>query len=427
MSDNLTFGDRVKGAWNAFFNKDPTKFNTRLGTSQYMNPNRIILRPGTGKSIVAAVYNRIAMDVAAVKIQHVRVDQNGQFIETINSGLNECLTVSANIDQTGRQLIQDAVMTMFDQGVAAIVPVDTTVDPDNGTFDVKSLRVGQIVEWYPKHVRIRAYNEITGKRQEIVMHKDNVAIIENPFYTIMNAPNSTLQRLIRKLALLDAVDEATGSNKLDLIIQMPYTIKSPARKKQAEDRISDIEQQLRESPYGIAYTDGTEKIVQLNRSVENNLFKQVEYLTETLYSQLGLSTAIFNGTATEEQRNDYNNRTLEPILSTICNEMKRVYLSKTARSQSQTIDYFQDPFKLVTTSQMAELADKLTRNEIMSPNELRQVLCMKPSDDPQADQLRNRNISPGEGQEFATTVPGGEEETDYDETSAVLNLQKKGV
>jgi len=416
MADNvIPIGERIRGAWNAFFNKDPTKYRQYLGPSTYNNPNRVVLKPGTGKSIVGTVYNRLATDVAAVGIQHCRLDENGQFIERIDSDLNECLTVSANEDQTGREFIQDLVMTMFDEGVAAAVPIKTKGDPDQGTFDIRNIRVGRIVEWYPKHVRLNVYNEWTGKRTEIVMAKQNVAIIQNPFYTIMNSPNSTLQRLIRKLALLDAVDESQGSGKLDLIIQLPYIVKTTGRRKQVEQRKQDIENQLKNSDYGIAYTDGTERITQLNRSVDNNLFKQVEYLTNMLYSQLGLMPAIFDGSATEDQKNDYNNRIVATILTTITEEMKRKFLTKTARSQSQSIEYFLDPFKLVTTSQMAELADKLTRNEIMSPNEIRQVFCMRPSADPQADQLRNRNISAANGLTFATTTDTGPQEAGYQE------------
>lgn len=409
MAEILPIGARIRSAWNAFFNKDPTKYKQYLGSSYFSRPDRLVLRPGTGRSIVNTVYNRIAIDCAAIKIQHIRMDEEGRYIETINSSLNECLTVSANIDQSGRAFLQDVVMSMFDEGCVAIVPVDTDRDPDIGSFDVKSLRVGELVEWYPQHVRLRVYNELTGKKEEITLSKNAVALVENPLYSIMNSPNSTLQRLIHKLALLDAVDEASGSNKLDLIIQLPYAIKSEGRKIQAKQRLEDISKQLKESDLGIAYTDSTEKVTQLNRSVENNLSKQVEYLTNMLYSQLGLTPAIFDGTADEAQMNEYYNRTIEPILAAITDEMKRKFLTKTARSQSQSIGFFSDPFKLVTTSQLAELADKLTRNEIMTPNEMRQVLCMKPSEDPQADQLRNRNISPGEDQQFATTREGGSE------------------
>ena len=423
MAEVVSFGSRVKHAWNAFFNKDPTMFRQYHGEASYMRPDRVVLRPGVGRSIVNTVYNRIAMDVAAVKIEHIRLDNNGRYIETIDSGLNECLTVSANVDQTGRAFIQDVVMSMFDEGCVAIVPVDTTNDPNiTGSYDINTLRTGQIIEWYPSSVRMKVYNELTGKKEEITMPKSAVAIVENPLYSIMNSPNSTLQRLIQKLALLDAIDNAQGSGKLDLIIQLPYVVKSEGRKAQAKQRAMDIEKQLGESKYGIAYTDGTEKITQLNRSVDNNLSKQVEYLTDNLYSQLGLSPTIFDGTA-----DNYYNRTIEPILSAIAGEMKRKFLTKTARTKSQSIGFFSDAFKLVTTSELAELADKLTRNEIMTPNEMRQVLCMKPSEDPQADQLRNRNISAGEDQEFASTRDdGGKENNRINGDYAVLkNLERR--
>ena len=404
MAEVIPFGQRFKSAWNAFFNKDPTRYKEYLGTASYSRPDRVLLRPGTGRSIVTTVYNRIAIDSANVRIRHIRTDQNDCYIETIDSSLNKCFSVEANIDQTGRAFFQDVVMSMFDEGCVAIVPIETDTDPnDSNSFDVLSLRVGQILEWYPTKVRLRVYNEFIGKKQDIVMPKSAVAIVENPLYSIMNSPNSTLQRLITKLALLDTVDAAAGSNKLDLIIQMPYSVKSEGRRLQAEKRVESIESQLSKSNLGIAYADATEHITQLNRSVDNNLFSQVEYLTNMLYSQLGLTPAVFDGTADEAQMNNYYNRTIEPILSAITDEMQRKFLTKTARSQHQAIGFFSDPFKLVTTSQLAELADKFTRNEIMSSNEMRQVLCMKPSADPQADELRNKNISPGENQTFADT------------------------
>lgn len=387
-----TFGDRLRHAWNAFTGRDPTP--TGGGTVSFYRPDRPRFTRGNERSIVTSIYNRIAMDVATLTINHVRLDENGRYRETIKSGLNECLTLSANKDQTGRAFIQDIVMSMLDEGCVAIVPVDTTFNPKvTGSYDITSMRVGKVIEWYPDHVRVRLYNDRKGEKEEITLPKSMVAIVENPLFAVMNEPNSTLQRLIRKLNLLDAVDEQSSSGKLDLIIQLPYVIKSDARKRQAEDRRKQIEDQLAGSKYGIAYADGTERITQLNRSVENNLLKTIEYLTTMLYGQLGLSQAIMDGTADEKQMLNYNNRTIEPIVSAIVDSMKWKFLTKTARSQGQSIMFFRDPFKLVPVENVAEIADKFTRNEIMTSNEFRQVIGMKPSDDPKADELRNANIS----------------------------------
>lgn len=388
--------ERLQHAWNAFNNKDPTpstNYNISYGGS-YINQSRARMSLRNERSIVNSIYNRISTDVAAVDIRHVRLDENGRYLETINDGLNNCLSVEANIDQTGRAFIQDAVMSMFDEGVVALVPVDTTVDPkSSNAYDILSMRTGKVKEWMPKYVRVEVYNENTGRRQEIVLPKKMVSIVENPFYSIMNEPNSTLQRLIRKLNILDAIDEQSGAGKLDLIIQLPYVIKTEARKQQAEMRRKDIEVQLANSKYGIAYTDATERVTQLNRSVDNNLMKQVEYLTETLMSQLGITNEILNGTANEATMLNYNNRVVAVILTALVEAMQRVFLTKTARTQGQSIKYFQDPFKLVPISQIADIADKFTRNEIMSSNEIRAIVGMKPSKDPKADELRNKNIN----------------------------------
>lgn len=392
-----TFAERLQHGWNAFINnKDPTlipQTNVYWGGYSY-RPDRIRLTRGNERSIVNSIYNRIAADVSAVNILHVRTDENERYLEPIKSGLNNVLTTEANIDQTGRALIQDIVMSMFDEGVVACVPVDTTIDPYNSNaYDILTMRTGKITQWSPGFVRVELYNEKTGRKEEISLPKKMVAIMENPFYSIMNEPNSTLQRLIRKLNLLDAIDEQSGAGKLDLIIQLPYVIKSEPRRQQAEKRRKDIEMQLAGSKYGIAYTDGTEKITQLNRPVDNNLMKQVEYLTETLMSQLGITTEILNGTADEATMRNYYSRIIEPILSVITGEMKRKFLTKTARTQGQSIMFFQDPFKLVPVSNLADIADKLTRNEILSPNEVRGIIGYKPSDDPKANELRNRNIN----------------------------------
>lgn len=389
----MSFGSRLKHAWNAF-NGNALMNYQNLGMSYAYRTDRPRLSRGNERSIVTSVYNRIALDVAALKIQHVRLDENERFISVIQDGLNNCLTVEANIDQTARAFIQDVVISMFDEGSVAIVPVDTTTNPNiTGSYDIQSMRVGQILDWYPMHVRVRVYNELSGKKEDIVLPKSTVAIIENPLYAVINEPNSTMQRLIRKLNLLDVIDEQSGSGKLDLIIQLPYVIKTEARRQQAENRRKDIEGQLAGSKYGIAYTDGTERITQLNRSVNNNLMTQIEYLTSMLYSQLGITQSILDGTADEKTMLNYNNRTIEPIISAIVDEMKRKFLTKTARSQLQSISFFRDPFKLVPVNNIAEIADKFTRNEIMTSNEIRQVVGMKPSDDPRADELRNKNLS----------------------------------
>ena len=389
-----SFGSRLKHAWNAFLNRDPTTFQPDVGQGYYYRPDRPRLSRGNERSIVTAIYNRIAMDVAALDFRHVRLDQNGRFLEEMDSELNNCLKLDANIDQTGRALIQDFVMSMFDEGVAAIVPVETSKDPiSTGSYDIHSMRVGRIVQWYPAHVKVNLYDERKGVKEDIVMPKSSTAIIENPLFSIMNEPNSTLQRLIRKLNLLDAIDEQSGSGKLDLIIQLPYIIKTDARRRQAEERRKDIEMQLAGSKYGIAYTDGTERITQLNRPVENNLLKQIEYLTSMLFGQLCMDQTILNGTADEKTMLNYTNGILEPIASAFVLECRRKFLTKTARSQNQSVMFFRDPFKLVPMKDMAEIADKFTRNEIMSSNEVRQGMGLKPSDDPKADQLVNSNIS----------------------------------
>lgn len=389
----MSFGSRLKHAWNAFSGN--TQMNYRdLGVSYAYRADRPRLSRGNERSIITSVYNRIALDVAALKIQHVRLDENERFLSVIQDGLNNCLTVEANIDQSARAFIQDVVISMFDEGSVAIVPVDTTTNPTiSGAYDIQTMRVGQITAWYPQHIRVRVYNERTGNKEEVVVLKSTVAIIENPLYAVINEPNSTMQRLIRKLNLLDVIDEQSGSGKLDLIIQLPYVIKTEARRQQAENRRKDIEGQLSGSKYGIAYTDGTERITQLNRSVNNNLMSQIEYLTSMLYSQLGITQSILDGTADEKTMLNYNNRTIEPIISAIVDEMKRKFLTKTARSQLQSISFFRDPFKLVPVNDIAEIADKFTRNEIMTSNEIRQVVGMKPSEDPRADELRNKNLS----------------------------------
>lgn len=390
----LSVGSRFKNAWNAFRNREPTKVFQDIGYGYSYRPDRFHLTRGNERSIVTSVYNRIALDVAAIDIRHVQLDAEGRFCDVVQSGLNNCLSTEANLDQTGRAFIQDAVMSMMDEGCIAIVPVDTDDDPDDTTgYQILSMRVGRIRDWYPKHIRVELYNEETGRKQDIVVPKSTVAIVENPLYSVINEPNSTMQRLIRKLNLLDAVDEQSSSGKLDLIIQLPYVIKTEARRKQAEKRRKDIEQQLAGSKYGIAYTDGTERITQLNRSLENNLMKQIEYLTSMLYSQLGITQSILDGTADDKTMLNYYNRTIEPIIAAIVDEMKRKFLSKTARSQNKSIKFFRDPFKLVPVADLAEISDKFTRNEIATSNEMRQVIGWKPSDDPKADELRNSNLS----------------------------------
>ena len=388
---NISIGSRIKHAWNAFTNNNPTSSYESNG--YFYRPDRKRFTRGNERSIVNSIYNRIALDVAAIDLRHCRVDEEDRFSEYIPSALDECLHISTNIDQTPRAFIQDIVQSMFDEGSVAVIPIDTTDNPkETGSYDINTMRTGRIVTWYPHEIKVEVYNDRTGNKEEIIVDKDYAAIIENPLYSVMNEPNSTLQRLIRKLNLLDAIDEQSSSGKLDLIIQLPYVVKSAARKAQAEERRRDIERQLSGSKYGIAYTDGTEKITQLNRSVENNLMKQIEYLTSMLYSQLGITEEIMNGKADEATMLNYNSRTIEPIVSAIVDEMKRKFLTKTARSQRQTILFFRDPFKLVPVSQLAEIADKFTRNEILTSNEVRQVIGRKPSDDPMADKLHNSNI-----------------------------------
>lgn len=389
-----TIGSRLKNAWNAFLNRDPTIDYRDVGAGYSYRPDRLRLTRGNERSIVTAVYNRIALDVSAIDFRHVRLDDNGRFTETMNSGLNTCLSLEANIDQTSRAFIQDVVISMFDEGCVAILPVDTTVNPNlTNSYDINSMRTAKILEWHPRHVRVRAYNDRTSQKEDLLVPKEKIAIIENPLYAVINEPNSTMQRLIRKLNLLDVVDEQSSSGKLDLIIQLPYIIKTEARRQQAENRRKDIEDQLSGSKYGIAYTDGTERITQLNRPIENNLMKQIEYLTSMLYSQLGITQAILDGSADDKTMLNYYNRTIEPIVSSIVDELKRKFLTKTARSQMQSILFFRDPFKLVPVADLAEIADKFTRNEIMTSNEIRQIIGMKPSDDPNADELRNKNLS----------------------------------
>lgn len=387
--------NRLQHAWNAFFNRDPT-YNryTDYGAGYSYRPDRPRLTRGNERSIVTSVYNRIALDTAAIDIKHVRLDKNDRYISDIESGLNHCLTLDANIDQTGRAFKQDIVMSMLDEGCVAIVPVDTSIDPEKtGSYEINTMRTGKILQWKPSSVQVRVYNERTGQKEDIWLSKSMVSIVENPLYAVMNEPSSTMQRLVRKLNLLDAVDEQSSSGKLDLIIQLPYVIKTEARRAQAESRRKDIEAQLSGSKYGIAYADGTERITQLNRSVENNLMKQIEYLTSMLYSQLGITQSILDGTADEQTMLNYYNRTIEPIIAAIVDEMKRKFLTKTARSQLQSISFFRDPFKLVPVNGIAEIADKFTRNEIMTSNEFRQTIGLKPSDDPKADELRNKNLS----------------------------------
>lgn len=386
--------DRLKHAWNAFNNKDPTRDWGDYGPAYSYRPDRATFTRGNERSLATSVYNRISMDASAIGIMHVRLDEDGRFTEPMKSGLNECLTVEANLDQTGRAFIQDAVMSMLDEGCVALVPIETSFDPAHSdSYDIRNMRTGRIVQWYPEMVKVSVYNERAGKKEELILPKRMVAIVENPLYAVMNEPNSTMQRLIRKLNLLDAVDEQSSSGKLDLIIQLPYVVKGEMRRQQAEQRRQDIEKQLTGSKYGIAYTDGTERITQLNRSVENNLMAQIEYLTSMLYSQLGLTQSILDGSADEQTMLNYYNRTIEPILAAIADEMKRKFLTKTARTQGQSIMFFRDPFGIVPVSQIAEIADKFTRNEIATSNEIRQVIGWKPSDDPSADELRNKNLS----------------------------------
>ena len=400
--------NRLSHAWNAFVGNDYYNYSGSkyrdLGYSSTIQPYRTYFTKGNDKSIVTAIYTRIAIDCMSIDLKHIRLDENGRYVEEIKSKLNNCLTVEANKDQTARNFIKDIVVSMFDEGVVAVVPIDTTFNPSiSSSYDIETMRTGRITQWYPDHVRVEVYNDRTGLKEELVFAKKDIAIIENPLYEVTNAPNSTLQRLILKLNILDAIDKQSGSGKLDLIIQLPYVIKSDARKEQAEKRRADIESQLSNSKFGIAYTDGTEKITQLNRSVENNLMTQIQYLTSMLYSQLGITEEVLNGSADEKTMLNYMNRTIEPIMSAIVDEMKRKFLTKTARSQNQTIEYFNDPFKLIPVTNLADIADKFTRNEIMSSNEIRQIIGMKPVNDPRADELRNKNLNAGNGEEFAST------------------------
>ena len=384
----------MRNGWNAFRNPEHNIAYQDRGIGTTYRPDRVRMFIGNERSIIGAIYNRIGIDVAAIPIQHVRLDQNGRFVETIKSGLNEVLTLNANIDQTGRSLIQDIVMSLCDEGCVAIVPVDTTFDPtDSASYDIQTMRTAKILEWFPSHVRVRLYNEKTGMKEDITLQKSIVGIVENPLYAVMNEPNSTLKRLISKLNILDSIDQQSGSGKLDLIIQLPYVIKTEARRLEAEKRRQDIESQLAGSKYGIAYTDGTEKVTQLNRAAENNLMAQIEYLTTMLYGQLGMTEAIFNGTASEDEMTNYFNRTLEAFLRTIIDEMKRKFLTKTARTQNQSIEYFREALKQIPVTKLAEAADKFTRNEILSSNEVRSVIGYKPSNDPGADELRNKNLN----------------------------------
>lgn len=404
-----TFIDRLKHGWNAFKSRDPTAGYADIGPGYGVRPDRVRLRVSSERTIISAINTRIALDVADTTIVHARMDYNGRFVDTIDSGLNYCITEEANIDQTGKAFMQDVAASMLDEGVVAMVPVETTLNPNNtASFDVKQLRTGKILEWYPKHVRVSLYNENHGRKEEIVLPKSIVGIVENPLYPVMNEPNSTMRRLAYKLSLLDSIDEQASSGKLDMIIQLPYMLKSQLRKQQAEERRTELERQLSSAKLGIGYIDGTEKVIQLNRPLENNLLAQIEYLTKLLYSQLGLSEGIFDGTATNEVLTNYYSRTVEPIVAAISNEMQRKFLSKTARTQHQAIYYFRDPFKFVPVSQIAEMADTFTRNEIMTSNEIRQVIGMKTSEDPRADELRNKNLNES-GEDLMIDEPYAEE------------------
>lgn len=416
---NSSIGERLKKAWNAFFNQNNSINRYESVVGYYNKPDRVRMTRGNERSIITSIINRIAMDVASINIKHCRLDEQDRFQSVIeDSGLHNCLNLEANMDQTGRAFLQDAVITLLDNGVVALVPVDTSVDPnENNSYEILTMRTGRVIQWYPNAVRLSVYNDRTGHREEITVLKKNVAIIENPLYSIMNEPNSTLQRLIRKLLLLDTIDEQNSSGKLDLIIQLPYVVKSELRKQQANERRAEIERQLRGSKYGIAYTDGTEKITQLNRPVENNLMKQIEYLTSMLYSQLGISQAVLEGTADDNVMNNYYTRTIEPIISAIVDEMNRKFLTKTARSQKQRILFFRDPFKLIPVTQIADIADKFTRNEILTSNEIRQIVGRTPSDDPKADQLVNANISQPKDREFESEEePSANENPEMEQT-----------
>ena len=421
-----SFISRLKSGWNAFRNRDPTgAYTQNIGPSYSFRQDRNRFSRGNERSIVVSVYNRIAMDAAAISMKHVQLDKNGRVSSEVNSGLNNCMNLEANIDQTGRAYMQDLVQSMLDEGCVADIPVETDKDPNlTESYQIRSMRTGKILDWYPRHVKVRVYNEESGQKEDIILPKKNIGIIENPLYAVMNEPSSTMQRLIRKLNLLDAIDEQSGSGKLDLIIQLPYSVKSDLRKKQAEQRREDIIDQLK-GPFGIAYTDGTEKIVQLNRPIENNLMKQIEYLTNQLYSQLGITQTIMDGTADDKTMLNYYNRTIEPIVAAIADERKRKFLSKTARTQGQSIMFFRDPFKLVPVNDLAEIADKLTRNEIATSNEMRQIIGWKPSDDPKADELRNSNISQakqepisGSGTTITSSVTSETQNTKQESTNA---------
>lgn len=413
-----TLRERLKHAWNAFANRDPTDNYKPMGVSYYTRPDKPRFYFGRDKSIITSIYTRIAIDCAAIDIKHVRLDLNDCFTEEIYDGLDDCLTVEANIDQTGRAFIQDLVMSMCDEGCVAVVPVDTSLNPNTDAYDILSMRVGKIVEWYTNDIKVKLYNDRKGKSEEIIVSKENTAIIENPLYSVMNEPNSTLKRLIRKINLLDSVDEQTGANKMDMIIQLPYIIKTDARRKQAEQRRKDIELQLSSSQYGIAYTDGTEKITQLNKSIDNQLQSHVDILTEQLYAQLGLTKEVFNGTADEKVMLNYYNRTIEPIMSAITLEFKRKFLTKTARTQGQSIEFFRDPFRLTPVSDLAEIADKFTRNAIVTSNEFRAIVGFKPSDDPMADELMNNNLYPTEQQEMNAEAAAGENPEDMEQPTS---------
>ena len=407
----MTLGSRLKHAWNAFTNKDPTPRHSD-GASYSYRPDRVRFSRGNEKTIATAVYNRMALDAAAIDIVHAKLDKDGRYTDDVDSGLNNCLSIEANIDQTARSLKHDIFMSMLDEGVVAVIPIDTTFDPNTtGAFDVKTMRVGKILEWKPQHVKVRAYNEKIGEKQDIWVPKKTTVIVENPLFAVINEHNSTMQRLIKKLNLLDFIDEQSSSGKLDLIIQLPYVIKSEARRQQADKRRKDIEMQLSGSRYGIAYTDGTERITQLNRPVENNLLKQIEFLTNMVYSQLGITQSVLDGTADDKTMTNYYNRTIEPMVAALVDEMKRKFLTKTARSQGQSILFFRDPFKLVPVNDLAEIADKLTRNEIASKNEIRQKMGWKPSKDPKADELINSNISQSK-QDFKPTPTVTEESSE---------------
>lgn len=423
-----TVSSRLKNAWNAFMNRDPPTEYKDLGTSYTVRPDRPRFTKGTEQSIIAPIYNKIAMDCAAITIEHVKIDENGRYFKTYRSGLNNCLTLSANKDQTSRAFKQDAILSMFDEGVIALVPVDTTINPYiSASYDIQTMRTAKIVQWYPDHVRIRLYNDNKGIMEELVVPKSTVAIIENPLYAIMNERNSIVQRLVRVLNLSDTIDQQNGTGKLDMIIQVPYPIKTEARRKLAEDRRKEIETQLTSSKYGIAYTDGTEHIIQLNRAVENNLMSRVEYLTKMMYTQLGITEDILNGTAKSEAMQNYYTRSIEPIIAALVEEMNRKFLTKTARTEGQRIRYFRDPFSLVPVELVADIADKFTRNEILSSNELRDIIGRKPVDNIKADELRNKNLNEAEGQTFANTIGGQRTNEPLENNPAVKSILKEKI